>query len=875
MKKTFKGVGLTALSALLCLAGTSCNGKNTESVYPTYDEPSIAFHYQRSDKKENDWELWLWGDVEGAAYGWNGSDSFGKVCCEPLSLFFDEFDPSSSELGFIVRTVGGWSAKDATESDRFVEFANLEADQDQIYHVYLVGGDANLYISPDLDLIAKIYTASFARSTRISVTTSINTVSWKLYIDGELDQQATLETPSTAFSINLSEDGDVTKDYVVEAELESGDVVSATVAKTYLFENTPFTTDYVDPNQDTEYGAIYSEESTTFRVWSPVSSAIELRIYESGTPKSVNASKGDDTYTAYTMTKDDKGNFEYEVSGDLDGKYYTYAVTNSSYTSYEVVDPYAKSAGINGLRGMVVNFESEKATPEGWDESSVNEYDRKELTVYETHLVDLTSSSTWGGDATKAKTYEGFRETGTTYTEGEVTVTTGFDHIKELGVNAVQLQPIFDQANEEDPELTEFNWGYNPLNYNVLEGSYSSDPYDGYARIKEFRELVMDYNNAGINIIMDVVYNHVNGALRSNFDVLVPGYYFRYNDDGSLSNGSGCGNETASDHGMFSKFMVDSTVFWADTYKLGGFRFDLMGLHDLDTMQAVTEACKEVNESIVIYGEPWTGGSTTLSSSKQATQANAASYVGYGAFNDQMRDALIKGGLSADTDRGWITNTSSVSSSDIRKIQEGIEGYTYTTKELVGADYTNNYVTCHDNYTLYDRIVATGAGYDETTIKEMATLANSIVFTSKGTSFMLAGEEFLRTKGGDSNSYESGYAVNALDYSLKIKNADTFDNYKSLIAFKKNCSYLHEDSDDYQNVITDSTTNAISYTFESGDYDLFVGHANGVSQYGNEKFDLSGYTLYLDTLGEYTTESLTSATELLNYQTLIAYKAKA
>ncbi len=254
---------------------------------------------------------------------------------------------------------------------------------------------------------------------------------------------------------------------------------------------------------------------------------------------------------------------------DLEGKYYTYVVTNPLFNKKEIVDPYAKLTGVNGLREMVVDFS--KTNPIGWNNSKMNEYSRTELTVYETHVADVTSSETWNGSKENSKKYAGMYESGTTYTENNVTVKTGFDHIKDLGVNAVQLLPIFDQANDElATDDKAFNWGYNPLNYNSLEGIYSLNPHDGYAKIREFKELVKAHNDAGINIIMDVVYNHVNGAANSNFDVLMPEYYFRYDGNGKYSNGSGCGNETASEHSMMRKFIIDSTEFWATEYHLGG-----------------------------------------------------------------------------------------------------------------------------------------------------------------------------------------------------------------------------------------------------------------------------------------------------------------
>ncbi|MCD8204228.1 MAG: type I pullulanase [Coprobacillus sp.] len=891
-KKSFKSVAVLAVCALLCVSGCNKEDSNTVYGYPQYDEDAIVIHYYRADANYSDWSLWLWStNADGAEYDFNGMDSYGAVASYPLSTI-GVTDITTEQIGFIVKARSAdfnnptWTTKDI-DSDRFIDLTAYDRDENGEYHVYLKSGDANIYNDPDGGMASVIKKAEFSSYTRIAVTGSVEIESAVVYENGKVIKEQSWSTPTVSVGITLDEKISIENVYTVDVNFVGGKSATTTVSMRPLFSTNEFIEQY---GEDGELGAIYTSGQTEFRVWSPVSSAITLRIYESGTPKSVDSVNGNDTCAEYPMVKADNGTFEYTLSGDQAGKYYTYVVTNASYTAKEIVDPYAKSAGINGLRGMVVNFDSSDAKPEGWDDFTAPNHDRKELTVYETHVVDITSSETWGGTPAYAKTYQGAYETGTTYTEGTTEVKTGFDHIVDLGVNAVQLQPVFDQANEEDHAKTSFNWGYNPLNYNVVEGSYSSDPYDGYARIKEFRELVMAYGEKDISIIMDVVYNHVNGAIQSNFDVLMPGYYFRYNDDGSLSSGSGCGNDTASELPMYHKFMVDSTSFWAETYKLSGFRFDLMGLHDTDTMNDITEACQEINENIVIYGEPWTmtTASNLGSGNYLATQSNAKSYGDYGQFNDAMRDALIKGGLNSVSTKGWITDNTKVSAADVTSIIYGIDGYTGSStsgySQYLDADKTNNYVSCHDNYTLYDRCVAAGIK-DEETIAKMAVLANAMVFTSKGTSFMLAGEEFLRTKnvdGGDpSNSYQSSYKCNELDYSLLIKNASVYENYKALIKAKQEIDGLGAESEEtmaeaYQNVTTYEDGAALSYHVEDEQLgDVIIIHHNGVpSIYGDEGItvDLSGYTLYLDTLGEYSDATLTAQTVIKPYQTIIAYK---
>ena len=549
----------------------------------------------------------------------------------------------------------------------------------------------------------------------------------------------------------------------------------------------------------------------------------------------------------------------------MHGFYYTYVVTNDVYKAREIVDIYAKSAGVNGVRGMVVDFSKIK---EDLTDVEIHSYSPRQLTVYETHVVDLTSSKTWTDDKKARKferTFLGACLEGTSYTENGRTVSTGFDHVKERGVNAVQLLPIFDQANDEIN--FKFNWGYNPLNYNILEGSYSTDPYDGEVRINEFKKLVRKYNEAGINIIMDVVYNHVYAAAGCNFDVLMPGYYFRYVRDREFSNGSGCGNETASEMPMFRKFMIDSVLFWAKEYKIAGFRFDLMAIHDIETMNLLAEEVHKYNKNIVLFGEPWMADRSTLPIDKAAHKGNANKFKGYGFFSDSMRDSLVRTSKDIRT-AGWCANSVSESENDQRRIAEGIKG---TAGDVLDQKKIVNYASCHDNRTLFDRVKFDGIT-NEKDAKRVAMLANSIVLTSNGIAFMLAGEEFYRTKGGSDNSYNLSFKVNELDYSLKLHNIDTFKNYQKLIALKQKVFNLGLDKE--MNTLLNVDTkrpNLITYDLDEGEsgrkYKVF--HVNGYRT-GPLVLNLSGYNLYLDTINS--NKELSNSVALIPYETLIVYK---
>lgn len=883
MKKLFSLIFLFVFGLVLVSCGGKENSTTTSGTpktttqkardvnYPTelpkYDEDSFMIHYKRTDNTYKKWSLWIWApSADGKKYDFNYMDDNGVIAYYKLS----DIAKGTSTLGFIIADDpgGSWNQKDVDE-DRFIEFDNFDKDENNVYHIYLFNGDANIYSTFDKKIVDKVSTATFKSRTQINVTTSNPVSSYKLYKNGEVAKQGDL-SDVRSFNVELaSGDFSFENNYEVEVKFkDSGATIKSSIAVTSLFD-AAFDQEYY---YDGELGAIYTAEKTTFKVWSPVSTKIVLKVFNTGTPANIDSVNGsNEVIKEVELTRGDKGVFSAEVAGDLEGKYYTYTVYNSKYPhGKEVVDPYAKSAGINGARGMIVDFA--KTNPEGWNNVSVHQYERTSLVVYETHVADVTSSTTWTGTEANRKKFLGLAEAGTTYTKDDKTVTTGFDNIKELGVNAVQLVPIFDQANDEvNPE---FNWGYNPLNYNVLEGSYSSNAYDGYARIKEFKQVVKAYNEAGINIIMDVVYNHVNGVEGSNFDALMPGYYFRYDDAGKLYNGSGCGNETASEHLMFRKFMIDSTTFWLSEYKLGGFRFDLMGLHDIETMDKLVLECNKINPKAVIYGEPWTGGTSGLDSSKQATQANEGKFVGYGAFNDKLRDELVKGGLSDKKALSWISNDVSGLLTSYDNLISGIQGKTVLNKtEVFGPEKTVNYATCHDNYTLYDRFQAAGIN-DPATVKKMAMLANAIVFTSRGTSFMLAGEEFLRTKAGNNNSYNASYKVNELNYALKINNFDMFENYKFLINLKKTFGGLNANEVGTFEVAEFDNHSTLKYEIESSDGTYVFIHRNGLDPKEGESLtaiSLTGYQVVFSSTRDITSITGNSFT-MDKFETVILKK---
>ncbi|MBO6286245.1 MAG: type I pullulanase [Bacilli bacterium] len=833
---------------------------------------SFIIHYHRDDGDYKTWTLWLWATGKvGTNNPFNYKDSYGGICVVPIANFYE--DVAGQNLNYIVRDPD-WG-KDVSE-DRYVALDTLTPDGNGNYEFWLYTGVKQHYTAEPGN-VSYLSICSFASMSKLNLTVGAGTLfKAEILEDGTVVQTENYENGTKKVSVDLKFTPKIDRLYELRATYENDYVVKQNIAMIGLYEDEGFNNLYYYEGDD--LGVTYTASASTFKVWSPVSKAITLKIYDTGTPADLGADghPGSDTPAkTVEMTKGEKGVFSARVEEDLNGKYYTYEVNNYMFDKQEVVDPYAKAVGVNGLRGMILDLAS--TNPDGWDDFTPRNIDRKALTVYETHIADLTSSSSWNGTAENARKYAGFHEEGTRFIGADLTVKTGFDHVKELGVNAVQILPMFDQANDE--VNVEFNWGYNPLNYNVPEGCYSSNPYDGEVRIRELKELILDYGKANMNIIMDVVYNHVNSVNGLNFDVLMPYYYFRYDSSLGLTNGSGCGNETASEHLMFRKFMIDSATYWAKEYKLGGFRFDLMGLHDLDTMELLTKEVEKVNPGAVIYGEPWTGGDTPLSSLKRADQKNQSKYVGYGAFNDRIRDALISGGLNDSTSKGWATITSGKANSAAMNLAAGILGQQTNTLD---PDKTVSYATCHDNYTLYDRAYAAYAKElqkdpkaltDEMALK-MARLAQSVVLTSQGTAFLLAGEEMLRTKGGDHNSYKSSYEVNELNYAKKIDYIDLFKTYQTLIKLKQDFAGLHLAEADARAVtVTRSETNTIlSYELTDGVNTYKFAHANGIHAGDalEETVDFSGYTLLHDTLG--VSNELTANTKLQAFESIIAYK---
>jgi pullulanase len=539
--------------------------------------------------------------------------------------------------------------------------------------------------------------------------------------------------------------------------------------------------------QGRDLGAIWTKTETRFRVWAPTATSVNVNLYETGDQ--------DDLIQTIPMFHDSLGTWSLNIDGDLDGLYYTYTVNHDGEIT-EAVDPYAKAVGVNGRRGMVVDLSS--TDPEGFREEEKPRILRAtDAIIYELHVRDFSIDES-SGMKYKGK-YLAFTEAGTTNSYGD---STGIDYLKELGITHVHLLPVFDFMSIDEARLEDdqFNWGYDPLNYNVPEGSYSTDPYDGKIRIIQFKQMIQSLHKAGIRVIMDVVYNHTMQSKDSNFNLIVPGYYYRYTRDGHFSNASGCGNETASERIMMRKFIIDSVIYWAKEYHIDGFRFDLMGIHDLQTMNQIRYALNALDPSILLYGEGWTGGLSPLPDWERALKENMSKLDrGIAAFSDNIRDA-IKGSVFSAHIKGFVNGKDGLEET----IKFGIVGGTlHQDVDYARVHYTNipwasdptqciNYASAHDNLTLWDKLQLSRPECSREVLIKMNLLSAAIVLTSQGIPFFQAGEEFLRSKPlneeetiFEENSYRSPDYVNSLKWDRSSEYPSVFHYYKGLIELRK------------------------------------------------------------------------------------------
>lgn len=530
-----------------------------------------------------------------------------------------------------------------------------------------------------------------------------------------------------------------------------------------------------------DLGAVYSPKMTRFKVWAPEAESVKLNLYKQG--------EGDNLIEQHIMKKSANGTYVFEKQGDCNGIYYTYTVVNHG-EEQEAVDPYTKAAGVNGQRGMVINLA--KTNPQCFElDGYRNPEHITDAIIYEGSVRDFTMDESSG--VFHNGKFLGLTEANTTNHFGEATA---LDYISGLGVTHVQIFPAFDfETVDEKNQKAQYNWGYDPDNYNVPEGSYAVSPYDGAVRIQEMKQMVLALHSRGIGVIMDVVFNHTYRRDDSNLQKIVPGYYYR-SDETGYTNGSGCGNEVASDRPMVQKLIVDSLIYWAKEYHIDGFRFDLMGVLDIDTMNVIAERLKEIRPDIYLYGEGWNGGPSSLAEEKRAFKASAKKMPGIGMFNDDIRDT-IKGSVFYDDHLGFVNGGTHLENA-LRYGITGAVAHPQVDYDAYGSrpwakepGQSINYVSCHDNYTLWDKLSVSCPEASEEKKKAMNRLCAAIVFTSQGVPFIQAGEEFLRSKplpekkGFAENSYNMPDAVNSIKWDNIHEYPDMIAYYKGLMALRK------------------------------------------------------------------------------------------
>ena len=778
-------------------------------VYKEEDAMKLDVHYYNFEQSysTDTVEAYAWpGDTVGGGYPYVETDDFG-------ALFQVGMKPEEG-----VTTAGVKVLQDGN-ADTAIEYqVDLTKAVENKLDVYLVEGNPNVwYDVNEVVYNPVIASAAFSETSsqdvQISVSKPVDVTAAEKFV--VTDEEGTVYPVTSVENVTdkdvvlkMEQPLELSRAYRVDREDYEGCQISMDkiIGSTYFDEQLAYDGD--------DLGAIYTKEKTTFRVWAPTALEVSLNLYKEG--------DGDNLMETLPMQADVKGTWVCEKEGDLNGVYYTYSVKIGNQVN-ETVDIYARTTGVNGDRGMVIDLDS--TDPEGFSEDVRPEFtNTTDAVIYELHMRDLSSDASSG--IQNVGKFLGLTEKGTTNSEG---LATGLDHILDLGVTHIQILPSYDYAtvDESKTDSNQFNWGYDPKNYNVPEGSYSTDPFHGEVRVKEMKQMVQALHENGIRVNMDVVYNHTYNEESSWFHKTVPGYYYR--KDG---NGSGCGNETASERAMVRKYMVDSVVYWATEYHIDGFRFDLMANHDKETMMAIREALDKIDPSIMMYGEGWTGGECMLPASKQSLKSSTYQFDRIGAFSDDIRDG-IKGHVFDTLEKGFVNGKEGMEETIKLGVVGAIHHPQIMTSENVKSNgswsgqpgQSINYVSCHDNHTLWDKLAIANADDSEEDRRKMNKLSSAIILTSQGVPFFQAGEEMLRSKpsatvegGFEENSYCSPDSTNSIKWDNKANVMEIYDYYKGLIAFRKAHGALRmtEASDVQTKLVFMSglDANVVAYTIE-------------------------------------------------------------
>lgn len=755
----------------------------------------VIIHFNNSDNF--DWSLWVWAEgKEGSEYKFEKKDDFGKVA--EINLKSDV-----KKVGFIVK---GPNWEKNVEGDRFIDITS------QITHVWLRDKDPEIYLRRPKKLeeesmkIMDFSIDSF-REVNLKFNKDVSLVDFEKNYTLTVDNKDLKEKVESIDFVNGSKNNtkQIKIKFKSDLSIEEDIYLKLNLNDTILEAKSRIGRVVTDSKFDEKYyydgelGAIYSDSKTEFKLWAPTAKSVDLIIF-----------KNNEVYKSYEMVKSDKGVYSYELKGNQLGTIYMYDVHVDGKVN-RVVDPYAKAVTINGEKGVVAN-------PIPSIIKNPNSKDMKNPIIYELHVRDYSIDEN-SGMKNKGK-FLALTEEGTKASNGQIT---GIDYLKSLGVTHIQLLPIYDYGKDSVDETNptaKFNWGYDPVNYNSVEGSYSSNPYDPFLRIKELQYTVDSLHKNGLGVIMDVVYNHVFDPVRHSFDKIVPGYYLRKDEEGRFLGGTGVGNETASERKMMRKFIIDSTKYWAKTYKLDGFRFDLMGTHDYETMNMVYEELVKINPNIFILGEGW-NMNMGIPENIRATQKNANLMPNLAFFSDDIRDTL-KGSVFEEKDKGFVNGKLGLEKSIMQNIKgaNGLQSY-------ISASQVIQYVEAHDNLTLWDKLEKTNPEDTDLIRLKRHKLATSIVLLSHGTPFIHAGQEFARTKFGDENSYKSSDKINKFDWNRVLKNKNNVDYVRELIKIRKIYDVFNlKEYNNIDKVFTElkEDDGIVAYKLEKDGQIIYIGH---------------------------------------------------
>lgn len=744
----------------------------------------VTVHYLRPAGDYEGWDLWTWvDDGQGSAVAFTGQDSFGKVATYQLKSESGIHTPK-----FIVRQGGdAWSAKDPGDGDRVIPQSAITMKDDSAAstEIWIMAKDAQVYTNPTVvPTKTGIIGAEISELSAITATVRGNvpaTAFSKESVKVEGAEVTSVKFTEGKLRIEVAQPLDLSRAYQVKAGEYGGAVASAgSVVRTPEFDAA-----YA---YEGELGAKYAPEQTELKLWAPTASEVKVNVYSNANPTAPLDS-------SVAMERGEKGVWSAVLPGERNLTAYDFSVSFANGTTNESPDPYAKAAVANGKRSVILSPESSASGAAGERMPAFGP--ATNASIAEMNVRDFSIDPHSGISPEKRGKFLGVVEEGTRTEKGAVS---GLEYLKQLGVTHVQIMPMYDYGSVDETASLAYgaqqNWGYDPVNYNVPEGSYSSDPYDPAARVAEAKQMVAGLHGANLRVIMDVVYNHVYDAASHAFNQTVPGYFFRYNSEGSLVNNSGVGNDTASERAMMRKYVVDSVTYWASEYNLDGFRFDLMGLHDIETMRQVRTALNKIDPSIILLGEGW-DMNTTLPKRDMMIQPNAYRVAprlgdnGLAFFNDSIRDGL-KGSVFNESDTGFVSGKPGLETLIANNLlacqnSEGLAPCTNGNDQThyAGPGQIVNYVEIHDNLTLYDKLKASRPEDSEATRLARAKLATSAVYLAQGIPAQQMGQEFLRTKGGDENSYRSGDAVNAIDWDRTVEQADAVAYTRGLIELRK------------------------------------------------------------------------------------------